>query len=43
MFVFGKEDDKLDVDMVTTVVRDYTGSKDIDVSKLFDRWYLLEA
>lgn len=37
MFVFGKEDDKLDADMVTTVVRDYTGSNDIDVSKLFDR------
>lgn len=37
MFVFGKEDNKLDADMVTTVVRDYTGSKDIDVSKLFDR------
>ena len=37
MFVFGKEDDKLDADMVTTVVRDYTGSKDISVYKLFDR------
>ena len=37
MFVFGEEDNKLDADMVTTVVRDYTGSKDIDVSKLFDR------
>ena len=37
MFVLGKEDDKLDAGMVTTVVRDYTGSKDIDVSKLFDR------
>ena len=37
MFVFGEEDSKLDADMVTTVVRDYTGSNDIDVSKLFDR------
>lgn len=37
IFVFGEEDDKLDADMMTTVVRDYTGSKDIDVSKLFDR------
>ena len=37
MFVFGEEDDKLDADMVTTVVRDYTGSKDISVYKLFDR------
>lgn len=37
MFVFGKEDDKLDADMVTTVVSDYTGSKDIDVYKLFGR------
>lgn len=37
MFVLGKEDDKLDADMVTTVVRDYTGSKDISVYKLFDR------
>lgn len=37
MFVFGKEDDKLDADMVTTVVRDYTDSKDIDVYKLFGR------
>ena len=37
MFVFGKEDDKLDADMVTTVVHDYTGSKDIEISKLFDR------
>lgn len=37
MFIFGEEDNKLDADMVTTVVHDYTGSKDIDVSKLFDR------
>lgn len=37
MVIFGEENDKLDADMVTTVVRDYTGSKDIDVSKLFDR------
>ena len=37
MFVFGEEDNKLDADMVTTVVHDYTGSKDINVSKLFDR------
>lgn len=37
MFVFGEEDNKLDADMVTTVVRDYTDSKDIDVYKLFGR------
>lgn len=37
MFIFGEEDNKLDADMVTTMVRDYTDSKDIDVSKLFDR------
>lgn len=37
MFVFGEEDNKLDADMVTTVVRGYTGSKDISVYKLFDR------
>lgn len=37
MFVFGEEDSKLDADMVTTVVRDYTDSKDISVYKLFDR------
>ena len=37
MFVFGEEDNKLDVDMVTIVVRDYTGSKDISVYRLFDR------
>ena len=37
MFIFGEEDNKLDAAMVTTVVHDYTGSKDIDVSKLFDR------
>ena len=37
MFVFGKEDDRLDADMVTTVVHDYTGSNDIEISKLFDR------
>lgn len=37
MFVFGEEDSKLDADMVTTVVRDYTDSKDIDVYRLFGR------
>lgn len=37
MFIFGEEDNKLDADMVTTMVRDYTDSKDIDVYKLFGR------
>lgn len=37
MFIFGEENDKLDADMVTTMVRDYTDSKDIDVYKLFGR------
>ena len=37
MFVFGEEDNKLDADMVTTVVRDYTGSKAINVYKQFGR------
>lgn len=37
MFIFGEEDNKLDTDMVTTMVRDYTDSKDIDVYKLFGR------